>query len=172
MLESLGGRTRARTWDPLIKRLVFSASYQRPFRQARHLVCIERTKGFPFVGMARPRRSGMAGLVRRPGHPFSRRVPLSAISTPGYDAVSNRCLLPAAAPAPSRQHLQHRRLEGLWAERKRSRIFQQLPDRQRGYIRSQPFATEPSDAITFRLAGSKLRAATNSQEACRHVGRL
>jgi len=54
--------------DPLIKRLMFSATYQWPFRQTCGSVCIERTKGSPFVGMARRWRSGSICAFVREAH--------------------------------------------------------------------------------------------------------
>src|SRR5262249_25098864 len=49
----IGGRTRTRTLDPLIKRRVISSEDQRPFRQMVDPGCIGHTIDFSFVGMMR-----------------------------------------------------------------------------------------------------------------------
>jgi hypothetical protein len=46
----IGGRTRTRTLDPLIKSRMISVEDQRPFRQMFHPSCIGHTIDFSFVG--------------------------------------------------------------------------------------------------------------------------
>jgi hypothetical protein len=51
VFERLGGRTRARTWDPLIKNQPQPALIQRAFRHLHVSSSTEITTEFSFVGM-------------------------------------------------------------------------------------------------------------------------
>src|ERR1700744_5113712 len=72
----IGGRTRARTWDPLIKRRLICEQNQWLFRQIHVRTYVEPTIGFPRVGMAyKPTLSGLCRLHTR------KRTPNDAAAT-------------------------------------------------------------------------------------------
>jgi len=66
VLERLGGRTRARTWDPMIKSQPYVALIQRAFRHVHVSSSIEITMEFSFVGI-QGRRERVIGSIRMVG---------------------------------------------------------------------------------------------------------